>query len=38
MLNFGFSDPEKARSCPELHLLTYFASKFIGACWLYVIS
>jgi len=37
-VKFWFCDPEKAHPCPKPRLLTYFASKFIGKSWLYVIS
>ena len=33
-----FCDPQKAHPCKEPRHLTYFASKFVGASWLYVIS
>ena len=37
-VKFWFCDPEKAHPCQEPRHLTYFASKFVGASWLYVIS
>jgi len=37
-VKFCFCDPKKAHPCQEPRLLTYFASKFVGASWLYVIS